>query len=400
MLDEYDIGRARRGLLHIPALSAWCRLAHEDGRSPLPPVDDVAELATLLISNRLGPAVSRALRLRTRTGEGVGQGSGRAADELGIAPELAVILREDARRAAECSLHAVATLRLVAASLDRAGIAWMLWKGPAISLMAWDEPGRRQFSDLDIVVAPRDRDMARQALAADGWNARDHFSVAQERAVHAATRAYPLVRAGCTMVELHWSFAGSHYPSWGDVAAIAGRARTLDLGGIAVRTPAAADALLLSALHGTKHGWSQAEDAVLFARLATREPGALAVATARADELGVGTAVRLGVRLAARVCGVRLSESPVSGAEDARVESMADECIARMQASTGPWRETHAWTLGWVRRPIDRLRYAGVAAFAPTPQESNWVALPDALAWAYPAVRLARLAMRSVGLAR
>lgn len=386
--------------MRITALAEWCRLAQEDGRSPLPPTGDVGALATLLIANRMGPAVSRALRLRARPREG-GQGAGRATDDPpGVAPEFAAILRDDARRAAEGSLHAIATLRRVARSLDRAGIAWMLWKGPAISLMAWDELGIRQFSDLDIVVAPSDREAARSALAADGWRAQGAGSIAQERAVHAAMRAYPLERDGSTMVELHWSFAGSLYPSWGDVAAIAGRARMLDLGGVAVRTPTAADALLLAALHATKHGWSQAEDAVLFTRLATRAPDALALATALAEERGVGTAVRLGLRLAARLCDVLLPEPPVSRLEDARVEAMVGACIARMEAGTGPWRETHAWTLGWVRRPIDRLRYAGVATFAPTPQERNWAALPDALTWAYPAVRLVRLALRPIGLAR
>ncbi len=383
------------------ALAAWCRFAHEDGRSPLPPVDDVASLSTLLITNRMGPAVSRALRLRARTGDVGRQGPGRTADDvLGSAPELAAVLRDESRHVAEGSLHAIATLHRVAQSLDRAGISWMLWKGPAICLMAWDELGIRHFSDLDVVVAPRDRDAARSALAADGWCARDACTAAQERAIHAATRAYPLERAGSIMVELHWSFAGSHYPSWGDVAAIAGRARTLDLGGIAVRTPAGADAILLAALHATKHGWSQAEDALLFTRLATREPDALVMATSRADEAGVGTAMRLGVRLAARLCSVILPEPPVSRTEDARVSALADECVARMEAGTGPWRETHAWTLGWVRRPIDRVRYAGVATFAPTPQERNWVTLPDALAWAYPAVRVARLALRATRIPR
>ena len=218
--------------------------------------------------------------------------------------------------------------------------------------------------------------------------------------MHAATRAYPLERPGCTMVELHWAFAGSHYPSWGDVAAIAGRARPLELGGVAVRTPAAADALLLAALHATKHGWSQAEDVALFTRLATREPKVLALASASAEATGVGTAMRLGLRLAARLCDVSLPEPPISRTEDARIAAMADACIARMEARTGAWRETHAWTLGWVRRPIDRLRYVCIAGFAPTPQERNWVALPDSLTWAYPAVRLARLSLRPVGLAR
>lgn len=382
-------------------LAAWCRLAHTDGGSPLPPSDDVASLAKLLIANRLGPAVARALRLRARSADADDHGPDRAADVAAdVAPELAAILREEARRAAEGSLHAIATLHRVAQCLDRAGIAWMLWKGPALSTMVWGEPGVRQFSDLDIVVAPYDRHAARAALAADGWRARDGYSVAQERAVHGATRAYPLEHTGATMVELHWAFAGTRYPSWGDVAAISGRATTVELGGLAVRTPTGADALLLCALHATKHGWSQAEDAVLFTRLATRDPDAIAIANARAEQAGVGTAMRLGVRLAARLCDPLLPERPISRSEDARVAAMADDCVARMLAGAGPWRATHAWTLRWVRRPMHRLRYAGVALFAPTPQERSWVALPDSIVWTYPAVRLARLALRTVGLAR
>ena len=397
--------RVAKSVVDVPlmthaALATWCRQLCEDGRAPAPPSDDLSALHETLAANRLVPAVARALRSQRTSGAGEQQVNREPGSLADVAPGLAATLHDEARLVAERSLDAIATLHRVARSLDGAGILWMLWKGPALSMLVWGEPAIRQFSDLDIVVAPRDRDAARAALAADGWRAQCGHSRASEHEVHAATRAYPLTRPGSTPIELHWAFAGMHYPSWGDVATTAARAAGVELGGLVVRTPSGADAVLLCALHATKHGWSQAVDVVLFTRLALREPNVVAIASARAEETGVGTAMRLGVLLAARLCDVRLPEHSASTREQARVRAMADDCISRMESGAGAWRETHAWTLGWVRRPSHRARYAAVALLAPTPQDREWLALPDALVWTYPLVRLVRLAMRSVGLAR
>ena len=87
-------------------------------------------------------------------------------------------------------------------------------------------------------------------------------------------------------------------------------------------------------------------------------------------------------------------------AADPRVRAMVAECIARMCAGEGNWRETHRWSLSWVTGPRHRVRYLLGALLAPTPQEARFMLLPDPLVGAYPAVRLLRLALRSVGLAR
>lgn len=381
------------------ALATWCRLVCEDGRAPVPPSDDLRVLHATLSANRLVPAVVRALRMQRTSGAGEQHTDREPMSPTDVAPGLAATLRDEARLAAERSLDAISTLHRVARSLDGVGISWMLWKGPALSMLVWGEPGIRQFSDLDIVIAPRDRETALAALAADGWRAQGGHSRALARAVHAATRAYPLTRPGSIPIELHWAFAGMHYPPWGDVAATAARAATVEVGGLVVRTPSGADALLLCALHATKHGWSQAEDVVMFTRLALREPNVVAIANARAEEAGVGTAMRLGVLLAAQLCDVGLPAHPASAREQARVRAMADACVSRMESGAGAWRKTHAWTIGWVRRPSHRVRYAAVALLAPSLQEWNWLELPDSLVWAYPIVRLARLALRTVGLA-
>ena len=366
-------------------LAEWCGVALHGGRAPRPsPVSDHTGLAAVLRANRLGPALSLAL------------GAGGPSDS----PDpLANALHADARVAAEHALAALAALRDIAEALDGAGIPWLLWKGPALAFAAWGDPARRHFSDLDIVVSPRDRERARDALGNAGWASKWALSRAQERAIHSVTSAYPLTKPGAPLLELHWAFVGRLYPDVLAVRDVIVRADNISLAGLSVRVPSPADALLLLALHATKHGWSQAEEVLSFTQLARRSPVALAAAIAQAECAGVAPALDLAIRLSEELTGEPLAPE-TSRAKDPRARAMVAECVARMCAGEGSWRETHRWSLSWVTRPRHRVRYILGALLAPTPQEARFLLLPDPLVGAYPAVRLLRLALRSVGLAR
>lgn len=365
-------------------LAEWCGVALRD-RAPRPfPVSDPTGLAAVLRANRLGPALSLALR---------------AAEPSSAPDTLADALHADARVAAEFALAALAALREIAAALDGADVPWLLWKGPALALSAWGDPARRHFSDLDIVVDPADRERARDVLAHAGWAPKGALSPAQERAIHSVTAAYPLTKPGALLLELHWAFMGRLYPNVLAVRDVVARAERLPLAGLSVRVPSPADALLLLALHATKHGWSQAEEVLAFTRLSRRSPGALAAAIVKAKQAGVAPAMDLALHLAEALTGEPLL-TEIAREKDPRERAMVAECIGRMCAGEGSWRETHRWSLSWVRRPRDRVRYVLGAFLTPTPEEARFLLLPDPLVGAYPAVRLVRLALRSVGLAR
>lgn len=327
----------------------------------------------------------------------------RALGARDLPPDLAVLaapLREEARAVAERALANIAALREVGDRLDAAGVPWLLWKGPALAMQVWGDATRRDSRDLDLVVPPDAFAAARAALAGGGWQVPGGLGPRGERAIHGWTRAVPLRRDGMPLVELHWAFAGANYPAVVEVRSVLARAETVMIGGRAVRTPAGADALLLLALHATKHGWSQAEEVVSFARLAARWPAAVAEAEARAAAAGVVRVMRLASALQGTLLGGPATAAGAQGARDPRVEAMRDACLARMEAGDGAWRETRAWTLSWIDRPRDRWRHRVGALLRPTPQEARWVRLPDALAGVYPLVRLARLALRPLGLAR
>ena len=372
-------------------LAAWCGFALSEGPSPPPaaPVDarDSGETARVLIANRLAPAVSRALAAHKLT-----------ADSGAPAHAFAPVLHAEARRAAEHSLVALAGLREIADLLDAAGIRWMLWKGPALAMQVWGDATRRDFTDLDVVVLPEDLAVARAALERAGWRARDAMPPRAERAIHAGSGAYPLERAGRPLLELHWTFSGTNYPAVASVAEVLARAEHLTIAGRTILTPSGADALLLLALHATKHGWSQAEEVLSFARLASRDPAALGEASVRAAIAGVPRAMALAVELAERLASPGATGGQSRGAHtmDAGGETgvMVEACLARMCAGDGAWRQTHAWTRSWISRPSDRARYYASALLRPTPQEWKWLRLSEPFVPLYPLVRIARLVQR------
>jgi Uncharacterised nucleotidyltransferase len=385
----------------LDALSRWCRFLASRGESPPPAPPDLPApfasteaphaLTAVLLANRLGPALDRAV----------------APHATALPAEFVAVIREDARIAAERGLRALATLRDVAAALEEARIPWLLWKGPALAKQVWGESTRRHFSDLDIVVARDARQAARDALGRAGWAAADALPARTERTVRAREAAYPLERGDRTLVELHWAFSGPLQPQPIDPAEVIPRAELVQLGTTDVRAPSGSDALLLLALHAAKHGWSQADEVLSFARLAARSPDALARARAQAARAGVPRVIALAERLVLRLLGEQLACATgggdavlarvltTNGTDELAVDRMASACLARMCAGEATWRETHAWTLSWMSRRADRARYLAGALLRPTPQEPRWLRLPDALAGAYPAVRVARLALRA-----
>jgi hypothetical protein len=208
----------------------------------------------------------------------------------------------------------------------------------------------------------------------------------QQRAIGVGSGAIDFERRpGEPIIELHWRFAARRHPSPLSVDEVLSRAEVLRVGTIDVRAPSREDALILQALHGTKHGWSQAEEVATFARLMERWPEAAAGFRQRA----ISRAVVLAFALVDRLASDRPPPSP-----PAPLAAMVDACITRMCSGDGGWRPDHAWALAWADTPLDRLRYRLHALLAPTLEEWKWVRLSDALAWLYPAVRLVRLAIR------
>lgn len=354
------------------------------GAVPAPPLPQHHEaLTALAVAHKVAPLVSRAW--------------GTAVPELQVR----------ARAAAMRALGALPVLHEALDVLRMAGIPALAWKGPALSQLAWGDPGQREFDDLDIVVRPEDRAAARAALGRAGWRRRHPMTDAQEEALFGGLGAYELLGAGTpALLELHWSFSARRYPGRLPVHEVLARAQHVALGGRDVCVPDRADHVALLAAHGAKHGWTVLEDVAVFAavasgrsRAASAAPDApvmlddalVVEAMRRAGVVGGARAVRLAAALAHEALEVGLPRAVAAAcAADAALPSLVAAARARWSAGALAWRPTAAWDSAWMERTADRAAYAWRVLTDPTLQEWEAVRLPDVLLPFYPALRPAR----------
>lgn len=302
------------------------------------------------------------------------------------------------------SLGAIAAIREIRDGFASVGLEYLAWKGPALSAQAWDDAARRSFDDVDIVVRPEDVDRARTILAGLGWRARHaDMDAQQERAVFAGQRALSFVRDGTpSLLELHWAFGARRYAGFPSVADVLRRSVRREVGGVELAVPAAADTLLLHAVHATKHGWSALEDVVTYARLATRDDAALTdYRDAVARGLMPAIPFALGGVLARDHLGIdaRCADflSTLGSRRRRAVDELARQVRGRWETGQVSWRPPLAWDLAWTERRRDRGRLLAHSLFGTTLQEWQAVRLPAPLAPLYHLLRPARLVARALG---
>ena len=154
----------------------------------------------------------------------------------------------------------------VVATLERAGIATMVLKGGALSVLHYADAGARVMGDVDLLVEPARIRAAYAALAGEGFapvRASDRFDAAHLARIHSCG----LRDRGGREIDLHW-YASSEARRPGDDDRLWQAAVPLSLDGVATRAPCATDHLYLVCAHafasGTSHLRWIADAAVLL----------------------------------------------------------------------------------------------------------------------------------------
>lgn len=143
--------------------------------------------------------------------------------------------------------HAVAVI----GALEEAGLTPVLLKGPGLARRLYaDEPLRRRYSDVDVLVAPDEFDRAEEVLAALGHSDVAADFPSDEWLPH--ERSWRGGPAGLT-VDLHRGFAGVDDPETLH-RLLAGHAEPMVLEGAVVRVPDAVGCALLVGLHAAAPG--------------------------------------------------------------------------------------------------------------------------------------------------
>lgn len=141
------------------------------------------------------------------------------------------------------------TLPEIVAALEAAGARPVLLKGPAVADRFYPEPHLRTFADLDVLVRRSALPAAVAALVESGYTPRQEFRPGfAERFGHDVHLVGPREH-GRVDVELHWRIGDDPVAQALDHARLAGGGVDLDVAGAQVRVPAAADLLLVLAVH-------------------------------------------------------------------------------------------------------------------------------------------------------
>lgn len=158
-------------------------------------------------------------------------------------------------------LALLAKLQRVNSLLASHGIAVLAYKGPALAQLAYGSVKLRHFGDLDLLVAPRDRNRAIALLEVNGYQREEKVVLSpalQEKWENSTYEATLLLQNGTGAIDLHWAISAPHELLPLDFAEMWERRVAVE-GMAGVESFGREDLLLCLCIHGVKHLWQRME---------------------------------------------------------------------------------------------------------------------------------------------
>ncbi|CAM2067327.1 Nucleotidyltransferase family protein [Sulfidibacter corallicola] len=302
----------------------------------------------------------------------------------------------------------VTHLKEIRAAFDAGGIPVVFLKGPILGRMAYGSMALRPSSDLDLLVAERDRaraiDLLRERLGFDMDAHRlDRLSPRRRKHLlhhtHEATLGHS--RAGLVL-DLHWRASKFDRTQFSDWETFHSRRQEVEMAGETYPYLGTCDLVVYLACHGARHHWQRLfwlnDLAVLIRRWPDLDWGAV---LDRAVEMGEQRALLVGFALAHHCFEVPLPRPFAEAlADEPMVAGMAERIFRVLFAQTGPQAElpVHLPAFSMARWTFDLTpafskRFALTLKFLLVPNRRDWesLSLPDFLFPAYYVLRPPRL---------
>lgn len=281
--------------------------------------------------------------------------------------------------------------------LESRDIPALPYKGPALAELLYGNVTARQFSDLDILIHARDYARTRAALSEAGFTPGLALSLPVESALLRTGYevAFDSVN-GRNLLEIQWQILPRFYAVDFDMEAIFARAVTQSVAGVTVRALRADDLLLALCAHAAKHLWMQLSwiyDSATLARISQFDWHSV---WSQAEKMGIQRIVSVTFLLAHRLLGAPL---PPKMQKDAGLDGLVSDLIPTIARSAPFDPESIAYFRQFAtsrEKRSDRARFWWRLATTPGTGEWSTVSLPGPLFPLYRAVRLARLAKRSL----
>jgi hypothetical protein len=291
----------------------------------------------------------------------------------------------------------------VAAAFSDKGLSFAAFKGPVLAVALYGDVSRRDYTDLDILVATSQVDDAERLLEQLGYHGADGDR-AFRRAFLGHLRQFAFTHPGIdAAIDLHWDFSGVHVPFPLTPAEVWRDLDRVMIGTRAVPTVSGENLALLLAGHGTKEAWRCLGWICDFAMLLDRHPNLYwPELHRRAKTRGCGDALLLGGAMARE-----LLETPVPRAlgeligQSSRVPALA-ALLARQvrageleQLTEGNFTDFHLCD-----SKLGKLKAMMSLVITPTTGDYEAMKLPQVLWSAYYVTRPVRLAARALAALR
>ncbi len=304
-------------------------------------------------------------------------------------------------RNAQKNLRLAFELTRILDCLAAGGVDAIPYKGPVLAELLYQDVGCRQFSDLDILMRPRDLAWAWEAVRELGYAPALHLTCQQEQAYVATgyERAFdgPL---GKNLLEMQWRIVPKFYSIDLDVEDLFERSKGVTLGDWQGRTLSPEDLFLVLCVHAAKHAWVRLSWLCDIARTVKTQAVDFDLVRRRASELGVARIVGISLWLANRLLRMPVL-SPLGETMD------KDEMVAQLGAEVRRLMiqpsEFDVESADYFRlmprareRRRDKINFLARLAFTPSMSEWSAIRLPRLLFPLYRIVRIARLSSRAV----
>jgi hypothetical protein len=148
-----------------------------------------------------------------------------------------------------------------------ADIEVVVLKGPAVALMVYGQLAQREFTDLDLLVHPRDLTSAQLVLENLSYRGPSRTV----RNLHYEKDVQFVREVDDTLVELHWALnsPNSRFPL--EATGIWERLETVSVSRQSIRTLSLEDTLISLCIHAAKHGWTSLKWTFDIAQIITRK---------------------------------------------------------------------------------------------------------------------------------
>jgi len=280
------------------------------------------------------------------------------------------------------------------------GIRALAFKGPVLAQQLYDQPFRREFGDLDILVPTEAVGRVIALLGADGFEAQFGLTSGQLTRFQKNWCEMGLYdRARNIHVEIHWrlfppdySFSPAAETAWAPTGKVFIAQRP-------ITTLSIENQLLFACLHQAKHNWSRLGWVMDLAALVKQSPHMnWKEVQDRAGRFGTARMIRVSLHLVQNLFSVSLPSAIAEwAASDKQSESIAgrvEQRLLSVDPNAGGRIPTDPLFRAAMESKYDRAVYWFDAIFRPTPLEWALVPLPDWLRGAYYPVRAGRLLIK------